>query len=353
MPLFYERPAYTDLAAEIRALSNHRDWYIENAIEGRPKILLSGPEKSGKSWLAFDLMVALQLGDKWLRRWQVMPHAKGPSVYLDGEYPSRTFASRLAAIYRGRGIHDIDDLADLAGQQRRFDSRALQLLPDDPDLVKLLRDIEECQPALIVLDPLRNHLPAGASENDTETIIDAFRHVGDLQAAGNCPVLVIHHVNKSGNYSGSRSIMGRADLLLTGKRDGDTLDSSAPVIYTATGRDCFDQDEIALPWQVVFEAETERDNPQRHTVVLASRSPEEAFCPDQASTPAPTVESHAERLLEALERKGPEGVSLRALRDELGMNGSRAAEAWSHLVATGRGAYGKHNKIYAVKVGPL
>jgi len=35
---------YVDAAAE-------RDWIVEGAIEGTPIVLLTGPEKSGKSWL--------------------------------------------------------------------------------------------------------------------------------------------------------------------------------------------------------------------------------------------------------------------------------------------------------------
>lgn len=313
---------YSDLAAEIRGLGEKRDWWIEGAIVGRPKIVITGSEKAGKSFVAIDLVVALQLGGKWLDRWQV--NWPGAAVYFDAEYGAPAFAERLAATYRGHGLSDLDEICARAAELRHLDSRLLTLEPGK-ELKALCRDFQERPPAVIIVDPFRNHLPGGANENDSDVIVSAFRAVEELrQAAGGCPVVILHHVNKKGTSAGSRAIQSVADLLINGEGEPGTW-----LTYSATGRFVQPGDEIAGPWQAVPAKETERQNPQRHALRMTAKAPGEAAA-------ARTADRAAERAAAVLEAVSKGAQTVTALREATGLNGKRVSEAVEALLQSGR-----------------
>jgi hypothetical protein len=91
----------------------------------------------------------------------------------------------------------------------------------------------------------------------------AFRAIGELRDAAQAPVMVVHHLNKSGGYSGSRAIMGRADLIFEGS-DGDTP------LYQTRGRSLRRDDRILQPFSVNVAHENDSDDTIAVTRVAAN-----------------------------------------------------------------------------------
>lgn len=253
-------PQYSDVSAALGNLTSERDWFAEGAVEGDALITLTGPEKTGKSFLATDLTVAVQLGDSWLQQWPV--RRTGPVVYFDAEYGVAEWARRYAAILRGRGITALADMQQLAAGIRHYDSGTLALQQGDPQLGAIMRDVAARRPALIVIDPLRNHLPPGSSENDSHVILAAFQQAALLRDNAECPVLLMHHLNKSGGASGSRALTGRGDVNILGAQGP----SGGAVSYEATGRRCRPKDSIRGPWRPYIAHEEHENDPLRHVM---------------------------------------------------------------------------------------
>lgn len=229
-------PLWSNLGNALASVGRERDWFAEGAIEGRPIILFSGPEKSHKSWTAMQLATATTVGAAWLGRFPI--RRPGPVVYLDGEYGEQEFARRVARIARGIGA----DPREVVGRILHHYSVGLTLTATDAVFRQVLAAVEAQRPSLIVLDPLRNHL--AGDENAAQVIVEAFRCLSALRDAGGCPVLVVHHLNKSGGFSGSRAITTRADLILEGS-DGETPQ------YSARGRTLRPRvDAIAQPFTI-------------------------------------------------------------------------------------------------------
>ncbi len=237
---------FSDLLSAYANVGRLRPWFAEGAIEGTPIIMFSGPEKSHKSWTAMQLAVATVLGNRWLGQFKVK--RPGPVVYLDGEYGEYEFTRRIARIARGMGANPLDVLPQI----HHLYSAGLTLVATDPTLRASLAAVARVKPSLIVVDPLRNHL--SGNENDAHVILDAFKCIASLRDAGKCPVMVLHHLNKSGGFTGSRAITTRADLIIEGS------DGLAPS-YSVRGRTVRPQlDPIAQPFTIEAAHENDSDD---------------------------------------------------------------------------------------------
>lgn len=237
---------FTDLGAVFRSVGRARDWFAEGAIEGNPLIVLSGPEKKNKSWAAMDLAVATITGGSWLGEFKIA--RRGPCFYCDGEYGEYDFARRVARICRGAGA----DPAAIMKTLGHLYSTKLTLKEGNGAFATLLAYAKKVRPALIIVDPFRNHLDG--DENLVPIIIQAASRLSELRDAAGCPLMVLHHPNKAGTPSGSRSIQTRADLLITG------TDAEEPV-YTTTGRRIRARiDPIAVPFSISVEHQDDDDD---------------------------------------------------------------------------------------------
>lgn len=237
---------WSDLERALYERSAARQWHAEGAIEGAPIAVWSGPEKSHKSWAAMQLAATTIAGGRWLGRFEI--RRGGPAMYLDAEYGEDEFVRRMCRIARGLGHTNV---VAVLNSTRHLHSGDLPLDLRNGAFRRVLEDARQRPPAVIIIDPLRNHLRG--SENDADVILEAFRAIGALRDAAQCPVLCVHHVNKQGAPTGSRAIATRADLLIEGS------DSDSP-IYQARGRKLRPRlDPIADPFSVEV-AHTHDDN---------------------------------------------------------------------------------------------
>jgi hypothetical protein len=303
-----------------------RDWFAEGAIEGTPLVLLVGPEKAGKSWILIDLVVATISGQRWLGRHEIK--RPGPVIVLDAEYGPDEYTRRLDRVARGRGL-DPDAIADgvryiystgwelrkhpaptAANKHATAHHDGLWALYDD------LRD-DRVEPALIIVDPLRNHL--GGDENSAKEVLEALAALSALRGQAKCPVVIAHHLNKAGGASGSRALLGRADLIIEGS------DESKPW-YSASGRTIRQGDPIAQRFTVEVKHAHDQDDDKAATT-LAAR------VVGQSGASKAELSKSTFRVLEAL--KSETGLTPNQLKTKLRMSYSTVRDALQELHAKG------------------
>lgn len=299
--------------------NDERIWFADGAIEPHSISVIAAPEKSGKSWALLDLAVATAVGGSWLHQFEI--HQPGRVLLMETENGPQSVVQRLKRLTRAR---EIDPAAVLANIDYFADLTSL----DSDDLVDTLREFERAfrrcgTPALVIIDPLRGHLEG--NEDSAKDIVKAMRGASELRRICNAPVLIAHHLNKSGKVAGSRAIRTCADLLIEGSDETEPL-------YSVIGRRLRRADAIAKPFRLDITHEDDEDDSIAKTFCRCRFIGEKA-------TPAggkTTLSAAAHRILELL-GKHPEGLSVRKIRDQLGgMSNRQWSVARDQLVAIGR-----------------
>jgi hypothetical protein len=162
--------------------------------------MLGGAPKTGKSFLALELAVAVASGTPAVGRFPVT--APGPVLLLAAEDPPAVVVQRLAALATAR-------------------DRALATLPVDviveagwrlPDgLDRLVATVRHRRARLLILDPLiRVHRADENSAAEMAAVLDGLR---GLARATDCAVLLVHHTRKApaGGIAG-HGLRGSSDL---------------------------------------------------------------------------------------------------------------------------------------------
>lgn len=298
---------FSDLLGALEHVGAARDWFAEGAIEGAPIVVWAAPEKGGKSWTAMQLAVATVTGGKWLGRFAVK--REGTPFYVDTEYGAHEFARRLARIARAEG----SDPRHVLGAVRHVWCPYMQLHHDDDAAKALLREVKLQRPPLIVLDPWRNFLVG--SENNSDDTIEAMRIAAQLRDASGGVVLIPHHLNKQGETSGSRALLGRADLIFSGS------DEDEPA-YTAKGRTVRHRDPIRNAMRVVIAHDDDEDDTIARTLVR---------CRFDGESGAAELGKSAKRVQQHM-AKVQVPITMRALRTALGMNNQVATRALEELL---------------------
>lgn len=245
-------PPWTDLAAAYAARGEKRNWFAEGAIEDQPLVLIVGAEKGWKSWMCIDLAVHTVTGGRWLGRFPIV--RPGPVVYIDCEYGGGEFSRRVVRLARGAGR---DPAEVFAGIRHLYGG--VRLAAGNAGFAALLAAVEREPPKLIVLDPLRDLLVG--SENDSDVVLEALDCASRLRDAARCPVVVLHHLNKSGGYSGSRALWSRPDLILEGSDDRERPE------FHAAGRNVRRGDPLKSGFTIGVEHENDLDDATAASVV--------------------------------------------------------------------------------------
>lgn len=315
---------YVDLGKVLDVAKNERDWFARGAIEGAPMMLFVGPEKSGKSWIMGDLLVATTLGLKWLAQFQV--ERPGRVLYLDSEYGPPEFARRIARLARGRAV----DPKRVTAKIDYHYSTDLILEKNNTALRKILKDVRKENYSLIVLDPLRNHLDG--SENESHIVNVAFQVLNQLRTAARCPLVILHHLNKLGGFAGSRAITARNDLLFEGS------DTDQP-IYTTKGRTLrAHTDQIAQPFSI--EIEHVGDDNEAQAMTRLRWCPAGSFRSDPAD-----LTPRDRKILEYL-RKQQDAKTNAYIAKAIGDKHERVSERLDHLVDLGMVELCEHAVTY-------
>jgi len=162
--------------------------------------ILGGAPKTGKSFFALDLAVAVASGQPALGRFAVA--TPGPVLLLAAEDPPAVVVQRLAALATAR------DHA-LAALPVAVIVEAGLRLPEG--LERLAATVAQQQARLLILDPLiRVHRADENSAAEMAAVLDGVRA---LARATDCAVLLVHHTRKAaaGGIAG-HALRGSSDL---------------------------------------------------------------------------------------------------------------------------------------------
>lgn len=183
------------------------DWILTDLVCPGDKILISGPQKSYKTWLALDLARSLASGTRFLNRAEWVAQKKVKILFVQEEGSKAAWARRT--IKMGLTDTDRDNFTTYHRQGIKFtDSSTIDTL------ISVCRD-EGVQ--VVFFDPLQRMMP-GVNENDSNETGVVWDEIFRLQQAiPELVVVVIHHANKTDRLTwesirGSSRHAGEVDL---------------------------------------------------------------------------------------------------------------------------------------------
>jgi biotin operon repressor len=192
-------PYQTLPAARLANQTPPLSWMVEELFLEAGAGILGGAPKSGKTFLALDLCVAIASGTSCAGHFRV--RRPGPVVLLCAEDPPALVSSRLRTLARGRNLAleelSIEVIVDEAVR-----------LPEG--LARLEATLERFQPRLLLLDPLiRLHRADENSASEMSVILDGLRRLARTSGAA---ILLVHHARKAAAGNAGTALRGSSDL---------------------------------------------------------------------------------------------------------------------------------------------
>ncbi len=193
-------PYRTLPAAELGDPTAPLRWLLADLFLVGAAGILGGAPKTGKSFFALELAVAVASGTPAAGRFAV--GAPGPVLLLAAEDPPAVVVQRLAALATARehalATLPVDVIVESGWR-----------LPDGLD--RLAATVVHRQARLLILDPLiRVHRADENSAAEMAVVLDGLR---TLARATDCAVLLVHHTRKApaGGIAG-HGLRGSSDL---------------------------------------------------------------------------------------------------------------------------------------------
>ncbi len=219
-------------------------WLFDGLLEAGTCAVLGAEPKAGKTWLTFDMGIALATGQTFLGEWKATE--LGPTLYYSPEGGHRSRHARMMGLCWGRALDPETVLPSLPFVDARIDLGA------DDHAERLARTIDATKARLVVIDPLVSaHL--GIDENAAGDVMKVLNPLRDMITERPwCSLVVVHHTNKGAKAQsrnlglrGSSAIDGWWDTLITLRRADD--DSAGPRRIDIAHRDA------AAPEPIGFE----------------------------------------------------------------------------------------------------
>jgi hypothetical protein len=194
------------------------DWVLNGLIRKGELAFLYGAPKSGKTFIALDLLISVAIGESWCG-----------DRYSVNE-------SRFVLLAIGEGFNGLTDRLNAALQARDLTPNHLgnlfRIVPAVPQLfdsasplgannfIAAIKSNGAILPDLVVIDTYARAI-VGGEENSNRDAGIILASLQRIQTEIGCAVLVIHHANKSmGEMRGASAVLGGADLILKCKKDG-------------------------------------------------------------------------------------------------------------------------------------
>ena len=188
--------------ARIRASENAPQWLVEDLWGAQAVGFIGGSPKSGKTWLALELAVAVASGAPCLGRHRVLD--RGPVLLYAAEDTAAAIKQRVTALARARHLGDLDRLA--VGLIR---AHALRLDHQDHQ-ARLECTLASTKPKMLILDPfVRLHNADENSATDISQLLGFLRH---LQRDHELAIVVVHHIRKAAANQPGQALRGSGDL---------------------------------------------------------------------------------------------------------------------------------------------
>lgn len=198
-------PWIVGAAQMLRAASAKTAFLIEGAIPARDLTMITAPPGSLKSWIAYDLCLAVAQQREWLGIG--VPAAPGSALVLNFDNPTAECGRRFMRL----GMRPDDAI-----HFHSVDVGKRLLLPDDHE--DILAIVEKLQPRVVLIDSMRQ--AHTAEENSSKEMGIVMAMCKSLYGYG-ASVIVVHHSVK-GNGGAARG-SGEIDASITAhiSVDGD------------------------------------------------------------------------------------------------------------------------------------
>lgn len=292
-------------------------WLVDNLWADQAVGFIGGMPKSGKTWLALELAVAVASGLPCLGRFAV--RQKGPVLMYAAEDSAETIKHRTAGIAKARGVEDFERLA-----LGLITEHALRLDHTEHQQ-RLAATLEQVRPKLLVLDPLvRLHHSDENSAGDIAYLLDGLRQ---LQRRHAVAIVLVHHVRKAAADQPGQSLRGSGDL--------HAWSDSNLYLLRQKGRLVLHAEHRAMPGPAPVAVELQTA-PQPHLQLLGDAGADEEHQSTQDLAP---------RVLAALAKQP---LPRATLRERLGVRNERLGETLAALEAAGQLI--RHNGLLAVPV---
>jgi len=185
----------------VKTEPDRQRWLIQGLWAQAAVGCIGATPKSGKTWLALEMALAVASGTPCLGRFPVPK--RGTVLMYAAEDPAQAMKERAAELASARRL-DLDGLAVglITEPALRLDAPGHRL--------RLAVTVEKLKPRLLVLDPLvRLHR---ADENSSSEISELLGFLRSLQRAHGVAIAVVHHVRKSGAGQPGQALRGSGDL---------------------------------------------------------------------------------------------------------------------------------------------
>ncbi len=205
----------TDGLPDIVPLSDYADnpperpeALIEGVLRRGHKMIISGPSKSGKSFILMELCIAIVEGLPWLG----FPCRPGRVLYINLEIDSASCISRFLDIYKALGIVPIHSINVEVWNLRGHAAPLEQLAP------KIISRAKSRKINAVILDPFYK-LNSG-DENNAGDMARFVNEVDRICTETGASVIYSHHHSKS---SADRKAINRASGSTVFARDPDAI----------------------------------------------------------------------------------------------------------------------------------
>ena len=206
------------------------EWMVDGLFQPSSLGMIVGQFGIGKTYAALDIAVCVARGDAWMGK----PTKRATVLIIDEESGDRRISDRLGATLRG---HDAGNDTDIFVM-----SFAGFTLMDDEGVVEMCKAIEHFQAKLVIIDALADIIP-GADENSVKEIMPALIFLREIAERTSACIVLLHHVNKGGEYRGSTAIAAKVDVMLKMER----IEKSNSVKFSFTkARDVEQHEVVAL-----------------------------------------------------------------------------------------------------------
>lgn len=188
--------------AHIEARQQAHAWLVEDLWGDQAVGFIGGTPKTGKTWLALELAVAVASGQPCLGHYPV--RQRGHVLLYAAEDTAAAIKQRVTEIARARGIPDLERLA--VGLITEVDLRL-----DDPAHQRRLElTLAGIKPRLLLLDPLvRLH---HGDENSAAEVSQLLGFLRRVQRDHQLAIVLVHHIRKSSSAQPGQALRGSSDL---------------------------------------------------------------------------------------------------------------------------------------------
>lgn len=196
--------------------SEEIDWMIHGVIQRGANGIIAADPKSGKSWMAIDMAIAIATGQDWLE--MIVPRPSKVALISREDAPGLT-RWRINRLLAGRGINR-EELGRSLWVNTREQSKQF-MLDNQVHVGQMVAALRKAAPDLLILDVF--NAMHQSEEKDSTQMRALMVSLSNVQAELGCGICIVHHFRKAEMGSvgplvqrvrGSGSIAGWAEWLM-------------------------------------------------------------------------------------------------------------------------------------------